>query len=128
MIETPAWKTPLARISSDFSLSAYHGILLPGGHHKAMRPYLESTSLHTLPVGYMPLSKRTEAKPKVVAAICHGVLALTRAKDDQGKSVLYDLKTTTFPAWMERYAVVRSAKLIGFRSIYFATAPFLGAY
>lgn len=103
MVETPAWKTPLAWTSSDFSLSAYDGILLPGGHDKAMRPYLESASLQHLLADYMPLSKRTEAKPKVVAAICHGVLALARAKDEHGQSVLYDLKTTTLPAWMERF-------------------------
>jgi putative intracellular protease/amidase len=41
---------------------------------------------------------------KPVAAICHGVLALSRAACDEGVSPLTDTVTTTVPQFMESQA------------------------
>jgi putative intracellular protease/amidase len=58
---------------------------------------------------------------KPVGAICHGVLALARAKDpDTGESVLRTSKTTCLPRYMER-----SAYLLTFWKLgrYYRTYP-----
>ncbi|KAG9014725.1 hypothetical protein FRB94_010572 [Tulasnella sp. JGI-2019a] len=110
-----SWQHPHSWTSSGFSLKGYAGILLPGGHDKPMRQYLESASLQAHLASFFPLTKRGSTGSKVVGAICHGVLALARAKGAEGKSVLWDATTTTLPVHMERFA-------------YFSTAPILGTY
>lgn len=67
-----------------------------------MRQFLESASLRALLASFFPLTSRTATTPKVVGAICHGVLALARAQVD-GKSVLWDSETTTLPVHLEKY-------------------------
>ncbi|MFB5649279.1 type 1 glutamine amidotransferase domain-containing protein [Leptospira wolffii] len=63
-------------------------LLLPGGHAKGMRTYLESEELQAL-VG------KTFADKKPVAAICHGVLLAARSKNPKtGKSSLSGKETT----------------------------------
>ncbi len=63
-------------------------LLLPGGHAKGMRTYLESEVLQSL-VG------KTFAEGKPVAAICHGVLLAARSKNPKtGKSSLFGKQTT----------------------------------
>jgi len=110
-----AWKHPHAWSQPSFSLESYTGVLLPGGHDKPMRQYLESQSLRDHLAAYFPTTRRDIAEPKAIAAICHGVVALARAKDQDGRSVLWNATTTALPVHMERTA-------------YFATAPFLGDY
>jgi len=66
----------------------FDGLLLPGGHAKGVKPYLESEVLQQKIVSFF-----TANKP--VGAICHGVIAACRAIDPEtGKSVLYGRKTT----------------------------------
>lgn len=66
----------------------FDGILLPGGHDKAAKEYLESKLLQQLIVAFF------KAK-KPVAAVCHGVVLAARSIDaDTGKSVLHNYKTT----------------------------------
>lgn len=63
-------------------------LLLPGGHAKGMRTYLESSSLQSL-VG------EAFAQKKPVAAICHGVLLAARSKNPKtSKSSLHGRRTT----------------------------------
>ncbi|TGK07712.1 hypothetical protein EHO59_06315 [Leptospira semungkisensis] len=63
-------------------------LLLPGGHAKGMRTYLESESLQGL-VG------KTFAEGKPIAAICHGVLLAARSKNPKTKkSSLSGYRTT----------------------------------
>ncbi|MFT6396671.1 MAG: protease I [Bradymonadia bacterium] len=66
----------------------FDGLILPGGHDKAVRPYLESEALQTLAAHFM-------AADKPVAAICHGVLILARAKQADGRSVLHGRRVTS---------------------------------
>lgn len=66
----------------------FDAILLPGGHDKPVKEYLESEILQNLVASFF-------AKTKPVAAICHGVILAARSKDkNTGKSVLYNYKTT----------------------------------
>ena len=89
-------------------------ILLPGGHAKPIRQYLESQTLHDHLVKLLPHTKRDGAgsgREKVLGAICHGVLALAFSRCPHTKKSLlaaYGLQTTTLPKWMEAAAWVAS--------------------
>ncbi|HRG45547.1 MAG TPA: type 1 glutamine amidotransferase domain-containing protein [Leptospiraceae bacterium] len=68
--------------------SDYEGIILPGGHAKRMKDYLESKTLQQF-VGDFFLT----GKP--IGAICHGVVLAARSKNpENGKSILFEKKTT----------------------------------
>jgi putative intracellular protease/amidase len=86
---------------------AFDGLMLPGGHASGMRQYLGSTRLQEKVAAFWCLERP-------VAAICHGVLVLARARKD-GRSVLHDRRTTCLPKYLERIA-------------YFSTAWKLGRY
>lgn len=67
----------------------FDAILLPGGHDKGAKEYLESKILQGLIVAFFK-------SKKPVAAVCHGVVLTARSIDsDAGKSVLYNYKTTS---------------------------------
>lgn len=87
----------------------YDAVLLPGGHDKGMKRYLESDFLQQI-VGWM----MDVGRP--VGAICHGVVLVARSKSAQtGKSVLFGRRTTALPKFMEL-------------SAWAMTAPWLGSY
>ncbi len=66
----------------------FDALLLPGGHDKGVKEYLESTVLQQLVVDFFKANKP-------VAAICHGVVLAARSIDPvTRKSVLYNYKTT----------------------------------
>jgi putative intracellular protease/amidase len=66
----------------------YDLLLLPGGHAKGMRQYLQSKVVQHKALEFLKLNK-------VVGAICHGVLVLARTIDPEtGRSVLYGRKLT----------------------------------
>lgn len=67
----------------------FDALLLPGGHDKGVKEYLESKILQDLVVAFF------NAK-KPVAAICHGVVLIARSiNPDTGKSVIHNYKTTS---------------------------------
>jgi putative intracellular protease/amidase len=71
-------------------------LLLPGGHAKGMRQYLESKVVQNTALEFIKQNK-------VVGAICHGVLVLARTIDpDTGRSVLYGRKLTGLTKGLER--------------------------
>jgi len=73
----------------------YDLLLLPGGHAKGMRQYLESKVVQHKALEFL--------KQKVVGAICHGVLVLARTIDPEtGRSVLYGRKVTGLTKGLER--------------------------
>lgn len=86
LVQHPVFCQPMtysAARESDFD-----ALLLPGGHAKGMRVYLESHELKRLVADFF-----RSGKP--VAAICHGVLLAARSTDPaSGMSVLYGRKTT----------------------------------
>jgi protease I len=73
---------------------AFDGLLLPGGHARGMRPYLESDRLRAVVAKFFELGRP-------VGAICHGVLVVARTRGADGRSVLYGRKTTALPNAME---------------------------
>ncbi|HEV8323236.1 MAG TPA: type 1 glutamine amidotransferase domain-containing protein [Myxococcota bacterium] len=82
----------------DVDPAAYGALLLPGGHAPGMRQYLGSEALQAKVAAFWALRRP-------VAAICHGVLVLARARDPRtGKSVLAGRRTTCLPKYMERSA------------------------
>lgn len=100
-------------------------VLLPGGHDKPIRQYLESESLHRQLEKFLPCTKRDAPEPhKVLGAICHGVLSLAFAKCPvKQKSLLaeHNLQTTTLPRWMEATAWILSQAW--FMGYYYRTYP-----
>jgi protease I len=73
---------------TDVKASDFDGLLLPGGHDKGVKEYLESEVLQRLVVDFFK-----ENKP--VAAVCHGVLIPARSIDPKSqKSVIYNYQCT----------------------------------
>ncbi len=96
MITTSAWCAPIAWAAIDSS--SFDALLLAGGHAQGMKQYLASDLLHVKVASFMVANKP-------VAAICHGVLVLARAKHPKtGKSVLHGRRSTCLPRYMERTA------------------------
>lgn len=106
--EMAASKAFVAPITwSAIDVLAFDALLLPGGHAQGMKQYLASEALQSKVAAFA----RT-GKP--VAAICHGVLVLARAKDPEtGKSVLAERRTTCLPKYMERTAYLLTAWKLG---------------
>ncbi len=74
---------------SELKESDFDALLLPGGHDKPVKEYLESAILQNLIVDFFNANKP-------VAAVCHGVILVARSIDPKtGKSVLHNLKTTS---------------------------------
>jgi putative intracellular protease/amidase len=87
--------------------SAFDALVLPGGHAQGMKQYLASEVLQAKVAAFA-------ATGKPLAAICHGVLVLARAKDPTtGKSVLHGRRTTCLPKYMERVAYYLTAWKLG---------------
>jgi putative intracellular protease/amidase len=87
--------------------SEFHALLLPGGHAKGMRQYLESTTLQSR-------TKQFLDDDKLVGAICHGGVALVRSGAAAGR------RMTALPKWMERLAYYATAWKVG---DYYRTYP-----
>jgi putative intracellular protease/amidase len=76
----------------------WDAMVLPGGHAKRMREYLESTVLQSFVADFFD-----SGKP--VGAICHGVLLAARSISRKtGKSALYGRKTTALTWKLEQSA------------------------
>jgi putative intracellular protease/amidase len=94
--------------------AGYDGLFLPGGHAPGMRQYLGSPLLQAKVAAFWALDRP-------VAAICHGVLVLARAKDPAtGRSVIAEKRTTCLPKYMERTAFLTTAWR---RGRYYRTYP-----
>ncbi len=108
----PAFKRPIAW--KDIDPEEYDAMLLPGGHAKGMRQYLEGEALFDRVRAFWKTRKQ-------VAAICHGVIVLARTVDrESGRSVLFDRRTTCLPKYMERSAWLTTAWKLG---DYYRTYP-----
>ncbi|MCB1687039.1 MAG: DJ-1/PfpI family protein [Halioglobus sp.] len=92
MLADPAFQQPW-----DYTHAACQtidGLLLPGGHAKGMREYLESITLQVL-------VSRAFKRNLPVGAICHGVVLAARAQTDSGRSVLHGRQTTALTRSLE---------------------------
>ena len=106
MMEDPKFKQPW---SYERALSEpTGGLLLPGGHARGMREYLESEAVQDIVANAFE-------RDIPVGAICHGVIVAARSKLKSGRSVLFGRKTT---------ALTQSLELTG----WILTAAWLGDY
>jgi putative intracellular protease/amidase len=111
MTASAAFLNPLSW--KDLDVTAFDGLLLPGGHAPGMRQYLGSAELQDSIAAFWGTGKP-------VGAICHGVLVLARSKDAAGTSVLADRRTTCLPKYMERGGYFLTAWKLG---RYYRTYP-----
>ena len=82
----------------DIEPAAFDALLLPGGHAPGMRQYLGSALLQRKVADFAALRRP-------IAAICHGVLLLARARDPaSGRSLLHGRRSTCLPKYMEALA------------------------
>jgi putative intracellular protease/amidase len=91
---------PISWTSPDFTLSTYDLVFLPGGHDKSVRQVIDSPIVQRALAEYFPQTKKPSKKH--VAAICHGVLGISEATLENGKSVLHDATTTALPGMFEQ--------------------------
>jgi protease I len=92
----------------------FDALLLPGGHDKGVKEYLESKVLQALVVDFF-------IAQKPVGAICHGVVLAARSIDpESNKAVIHEYKTTS---------LLKSQELCGYNltrlwlSDYYLTYP-----
>ncbi|NGY05643.1 type 1 glutamine amidotransferase domain-containing protein [Solimonas terrae] len=96
LLQDAAFRAPLRYESVD--PAAFDALLLPGGHAKGMRDYLESELLQAHIAGFFDAGKP-------VAAICHGVVLAARSVSRRnGRSVLHGRKTTALTWKLEKSA------------------------
>lgn len=96
MEKTESFNNPLKY--TDVQEQNFDAILLPGGHDKSIREYLESKVLQQLIVDFF-------IAQKPVGAICHGVVLAARSiNPETGKSVIHDYKTTSLLKLQEMIA------------------------
>ncbi len=107
----PAFRQPLRHDALD-ALSP-DGLVLPGGHAKGMREYLESATLQVF------VARMFEAQ-RPVGAICHGVVLAARSRRADGRSVLHGRRTTALTRAMELSAWALTALWLG---DYYRTYP-----
>jgi protease I len=91
---SPEFRSPIAYDA--IGATRFDAILLPGGHAKGMREYLESPVLQAIVAAAF-------AAGKPVGAICHGVVLAARAQAADGRSVLHGRRST---------ALLRSQELL----------------
>lgn len=85
MIATDEFQQPVTYES--LQSQNFDVLLLPGGHAKGIREYLESQKIQSICSDFMQ-------ENKVVGAICHGVLVPTRSVKADGSPVLKGRTTT----------------------------------
>jgi len=111
MTEDASFRAP--RRWQELAPREFDALLLPGGHAAGMRPWLEDASLQQWIAQFAALERP-------LAAICHGVLLLARARDAAGRSVLHARRTTCLPKYMEALAFALTAWKLG---RYYRTYP-----
>lgn len=94
----------------------YDALILPGGHAKGIKPYLESKSLQKIICHFFDAEK-------TIGAICHGVVLLARSKNAKtGKPYIYDYQVTSLLRTQELAAWSMTCLWMG---NYYRTYPWL---
>jgi len=84
----------------------FDALVLPGGHAPGMKPYLESEDVFSICRNFFE-------REAPVASICHGILALARSKDAQGRSILHGYQVTGLNNFQENIAYKMTKKTMG---------------
>ena len=113
---------------SDLLVDDYDGVVLPGGHDKSIRPYLESKVLQQFMVDFFE-KKNPNGLHKPVGAVCHGVVLLARSISSKtGQSVLHGKKTTALTWSQEKAAWNLTRYFLRFWDpLYYRTYPELAS-
>lgn len=111
MTADPAFAAP--RRWQDLRVEDFAGLVLPGGHAKGMRQYLEASALHALVAEFF-------AADKPVGAICHGPVVLARSLAADGRSVVAGRTLTALTRPLEQIAWMLTAWKLG---DYYRTYP-----
>jgi len=98
------FQNPLAW--QDVKPDEFDALVLPGGHAPGMKPYLESEHVFSVCRNFF-------AREAPVASICHGVLALARSKDAEGRSILHGYQVTGLNNFQENIAYKMTKKTMG---------------
>ena len=86
MQKSPAFSSPVKY--RDIREHNFDALLLPGGHDKRVKDYLESQELQSVVADFFKAEKP-------VAAICHGVVVVARSlAPDTGRSVIAGYRTS----------------------------------
>jgi putative intracellular protease/amidase len=102
--QAPAFRSPVPWGRCE--ASGIDALFLAGGHAPGMKQYLGSEAVQQLTAACFATSMP-------IAAICHGVLVAARARQPDGRSVLYGVRTTCLPKYMERSAYLATFWLRG---------------
>jgi len=104
LVDNAAFCAPLRYDQID--PAGFAALLLPGGHARGMREYLESPVLQRAVAEFFDAGKP-------VAAICHGVVLAARSTSARsGRSVLHGLRTTAL-TWKLEHAAWRLSRYAG---------------
>ena len=96
MSASAAFRVPLRYDAID--AATFDGLMLPGGHARGIREYLESATLQRAVAAFFDADKP-------VAAVCHGVVLAARSVSARtGRSVLHGRRTTALTWDLERAA------------------------
>ena len=104
LIETEAFCQPIRY--DEIDLSVHDALILPGGHAPETRQFLEDETLHDCAAKFL------EAK-RVVGAICHGPVLLSRATRSDGRPLLEGRTLTALTKPMEWIAWVSTRSSLG---------------
>ncbi|MEE9346551.1 MAG: type 1 glutamine amidotransferase domain-containing protein, partial [Robiginitomaculum sp.] len=104
MAASDAFQNPMAW--SAVNADDFDALVLPGGHAPGVKPYLESEAV-------FDICRNFFARKAPVSSVCHGVLALARAKREDGKSVLHGYSVTGLNNFQEKIAIKMTRKAMG---------------
>jgi len=104
LVASDAFRAPIRWAGA--GMTDFDAILFAGGHGPGMRPYCASPDVARL-------GREAFAADKLVAAICHGVLPLARAKQADGRPLLEGRRTTSLTAVMENMSVLMTRRKMG---------------
>ena len=79
----------------DIAPDDFDALVLPGGHAPGVKPYLESEDVFRICRNFFD-------RKAPVSSVCHGVLALSRAKREDGYSLLHGYKVTGLTNLLEK--------------------------
>lgn len=109
MVQSANFLKPMSYQQLD--VSKFDGVVFPGGHDKAIKPYLESDVLRGFVRQLFPCTGGEPVIP--VAAICHGVLVVARTTDAKGVSVVHKRRVTSLP-WSFESKAWQLGKIVRF--------------
>ncbi len=111
MEQSPAFLNPIR--FAEIDIETHDLLVLPGGHAKGMRQFLEDETLQARVASFL-------AADKPLGSICHGAVVLARSKAADGTPAIAGRRITGLPKSMEMGAWLLTCSYLGG---YFRTYP-----